>query len=105
LFWLKSKYVREYLLANVRGSSASQKRFTEDDIAACPVPKLLIENPKANVSACSQLLRKAHEAAQNAANLDSLAVQLTNKITSNIFDLLEPAFISEIEKTVDEALQ
>lgn len=105
LFWLKTRYVREYLLANVRGSSASQKRFTEDDLAACPVPKFLFETPEKVVSACNQLLQKANDSSQKAVNLDALAVQLANKVKSNIFDLLDSAFISELEKTVEEALQ
>ncbi len=104
-FWLKTRYVREYLLANVRGSSASQKRFTEDDLAACPVPKFLFETPEAVVSACNQLLKKANESSQKASKLDALAVHLTNDVKSNIFNLLDPAFFSGLEKTVEEALQ
>jgi hypothetical protein len=105
LFWLKTRYVREYLLANVRGSSASQKRFTEDDIAACPVPKALFEDPQSFIEKCDHSLNKANEAANKAAELNELANLLTNKIRSNIFALLDSTFLPEIERTVKEALQ
>ncbi len=105
LFWLKTRYVREYLLANVRGSSASQKRFTEDDIAACPVPKFMFETTGAVVDECNKLLQKANESSREAAALEALAVKLTKNVNSNIFNLLDLAFFSELESAVEEALQ
>ncbi len=46
LSWLKSSVVTDYFLGCVRGSSASQKRVSEDDIKECPAPILSDSNRK-----------------------------------------------------------
>lgn len=105
LFWLKTQYVREFLLSNVRGSSASQKRFTEDDIASCPIPKALFDSPKLYIDPCNVILNKATESACRALSLRQFGSSLYNKLNSNIFKLLKDDYVAELEASAKEALK
>lgn len=105
LFWLKSALVREFLLANVRGSSASQKRFTEDDLKNCPIPKAIIENPEQYLPECEKALEDAMRYEQESFELQSKADDLLKKAKSNIFNLLDDDWFNKLVSEAKEALQ
>lgn len=105
LFWLKSALVREFLLANVRGSSASQKRFTEDDLKSCPIPKDIIENPEKYLPECEKALEDAMRYEQESFELQNKADDLLKKAKSNIFNLLDDDWFNELVSEAKEALQ
>ena len=105
LFWLKSGLVREYLLANVRGSSASQKRFTEDDLEKCPVPKAIIENPDKYLDHCTEALEEAMRFEQKSRELEKISASIIKKAKANIFDLLNGKLFKELINEAEEALQ
>lgn len=105
LFWLKSALVREFLLANVRGSSASQKRFTEDDLKNCPIPKVIIENPEQYLPECEKALEDAMRYEQESFELQSKADDLLKKAKSNIFNLLDDDWFNKLVSEAKEALQ
>jgi len=89
LFWLKTALVREYLLSMVRGSSASQKRFTEDDLADCPVPRISDRDASELSSEASSCVAAGLEASSTGTALDALADGIIARTKANIFDLLD----------------
>jgi restriction endonuclease S subunit len=105
LFWLKSSLVREYLLASVRGSSASQKRFTEDDLEKCPIPKDIIKNPSRYLGQCQEALEDAMKFEKKSHELEKESASVLKKAKANIFDLLDEEFLNELKREAMEALQ
>lgn len=105
LFWLKSALVREFLLGNVRGSSASQKRFTEEDLKNLPIPKTIMDNPGEYLPACEDSLSNAFYCEQQSYDLQSKADNLLTKAKSNIFNLLDDRLFSDLVAEVKETLR
>jgi len=105
LFWLKSAIVREFLLANVRGSSASQKRFTEDDLKNLPIPKDIIDHSKEYLERCEKTLSDALDFEKKSYELKEKSNMIIQKAKSNIFNLLDDSWFNSLLSEAKEVLK
>jgi len=104
-FWLKSEIVRKFLLANVRGSSASQKRFTEDDLKNLPIPKDIIDYPEEYLSKCEKALSEALDFEKKSHVLKEKSENILRKAKSNIFSLLDDDWFNALVNEAKEVLK
>lgn len=104
LFWLKSSVVREYLEGQVRGSSASQKRFTEDDLIDCPVPTSLANNLSV-LNACESKLRVYMQKRGSGKALLKKVNEIRDQVRNDVLILANAENVSRFERQIEEALQ
>ena len=104
-YWLKTALVKEYLLAMVRGSSASQKRFTEKDLGKCPIPRDVAKNPDRYEPACSEILNKLLEQDIESGNITLFTDNLIHKATFNILLFENEVVFNKLMDNAKEALK
>jgi hypothetical protein len=104
-YWLKTALVKEYLLAMVRGSSASQKRFTEEDLGKCPIPLDAANNPDRYNHACSDVLNKLFEQHLESNSITLFTDKLIREATSNILLLENDTIFNKLMSDAKEALK
>ncbi len=91
LSWLKSSVVTDYLLGCVRGSSASQKRVSEEDIKECPVPILNFDDSQIYAKRALEIREICKNAEKRAITAMSTAerrlIESINECFRQAFDL------------------
>jgi hypothetical protein len=103
LFWVKSEIVQDYLTACVRGSSASQKRFTSEDLSACPIP-IDIWN-ESLINRLNEVVKAGIASEEESYSLNSIYLKQKEKVEENIFSFLDDDFFNDIISDLEEALQ
>jgi hypothetical protein len=103
LFWIKSEIVQDYLTACVRGSSASQKRFTSDDLSACPIPLDIWHEDLIN--RLNAVVKRGVASEEESYSLYSIYLKQRERIEENIFSFLDDDFFESIILDLEEALQ
>ena len=87
----------------MRGSSASQKRFNEEDLRACPFPVLSDEQIEETVEHCRGLVSNTLDTFEAAREIKAVAARTLAAAKRNIFDLLDDQKFLKIFRAADEA--